>query len=252
MILTTLNTFLLLILTVIALAILYKVRKIHLVTYRLDVAIDDIQHEVRSLYAQIQSYQDLARHLKLEHSLPNLRGWAASPDFLLVITEHTLYHKPTIALECSSGASTIVLARCLQLNGIGHVYSLEHDSYYAQRTRAALIKHGLEAWATVIEAPLTDIPALPGHKWYSLANLPEMELADLLVIDGPPHDTCPMARYPALPLLRSRLSNHATVFLDDADRPDEQAAVQRWQVELPGLTHERIACEKGCSKLSIC
>lgn len=241
---------LLLVLILIAVSIFHKVRKIHLVTYKLDVAIDDIRREAQSLFSQIQAYQDLTRHLHLERSLPRLRGWAASPDFLLAVAEHALYDKPVTCLECSSGASTIVLARCMQLNGGGHVFSLEHDPYYAQRTRNALSQHGLEAWATIVEAPLIDISGKPGHKWYSLANLPAIESPELLIIDGPPHDTCPMARYPALPLLEPMLARRAVVFLDDADRPEEQAAVRRWLEEIPGWSLERIDCEKGCARLT--
>ena len=155
--------------TVLALAFIgltfYKVRKIHLVTYSID-------QESKSLYAQIQAFHSLDKLLQLQAPLPTLRGWAASPDFLLEIAKYTLEAKPQNTLECSSGCSTIVLARCMQINDKGHVYSLEHDTTYAAITRHELERQGLTEWATIIDAPLIDISSLPTHRWYSLDKLP--------------------------------------------------------------------------------
>lgn len=240
---------LLLLIILIALLTLHKVRKLHLTSFEHNAALDEIRQESRWLFTQLQAYLDLDKRIKLDRSLPRLRGWAASPDFLLAIATHALDEKPVTCLECSSGVSTLVLARCMQLNGQGHIYSLEHEPYYAQRSRTMLRQHGLETWATVIDAPLVVIESLPGHRWYSLQNLPEIAPVDLVVIDGPPHDTCSMARYPALGMLRHKLAQRFAVYLDDADRPDEQTAVNRWLAELPGVTHERIDCEKGCVRL---
>lgn len=59
-------------------------------------------------------------------------------------------------MECSSGASTIVLAQSAKLNGRGHVFSLEHDRDYATKSRVELEKQSLSDWATVIDAPLQE------------------------------------------------------------------------------------------------
>jgi hypothetical protein len=101
----------------------HKVRKIHLASYAIHEAATQTQKETLALFAQVQAYDGLMRLLQFRAPLPPLRGWAASPDFLLVIAQHALKHKPKVIVECSSGSSTLVLARCCELNGGGHVYS---------------------------------------------------------------------------------------------------------------------------------
>ena len=155
-------------------------------------------------------------------------------------------------VECSSGTSTLVLARCMQLNGAGMVFSLEHDPGYARLTRAQLRRHGLEDWAQVLDAPLRPHP-LDGEKWpwYDISALPATLEIDLLVIDGPPQATRSLARYPAGPLLFKSLGRGASVFLDDAARPDERTVLLRWQKEFPALDQSNRPCEKGCAVLSV-
>lgn len=241
--------------------ILHKVRRMHIMAFRIETdlataskeisRLGDIKIELANLYNQLQAYHDLVGLIGPTKPLPLLRGWAASPDFLLEICRHSLSHKPKIVLECSSGASTLALARCCELNGTGHVYSLEHDFVFAEQTRQRLRDQNLERWATVVDAPLVEQPEIGGQRWYSLTNLHiEPESCQLLIIDGPPSDTSHQARYPALPLLSRFLSRPCTVFLDDAQRPDEQQAVKRWLNDFPAFTLEQLQCEKGCSKLT--
>src|SRR5262249_37216176 len=158
-----------------------------------------------------------------------------------------LSKKPHVTLECGSGSSTLMLARCAQKIGTGHVYSLEHNATYANKTRQELAAQGLENWATVIDAPLVDYSSLPGHYWYSLDNLQlEDGCAELLVIDGPPYETCRLARYPSIPLLRRYLSINASIVLDDAYRDDEKEILRQWKTILPNVEMIDAACEKGC------
>lgn len=227
----------------------HKVRKIHLMTYGIKDQIENQTLELNNIYRQIQAYDALQRKLKFEEHLPPLRGWAASPDFLLTIAEHALNNKPEIIVECSSGASTITLAQCAKLNHRGHVYSLENDAFYAEKTRAFLKKHHLDDWATVLHTPLIEIE--DNRKWYDLSNIPEIQEIDMLVIDGPPAFICPDARYPALPKLMDKLKN-AIVFLDDANRPEEKRIIERWIEEFAignQMAHE---CEKGCVSFTVC
>jgi hypothetical protein len=221
-----------------------KVRQIHLATFRL---LDDtaaIRREVESLYAQLQAAKGLEQVLSLDAPLPPLRGWAGSPDFLLHLANHLLKHRAETVLECSSGASTLVAARCMKLNGRGHVWSLEHDEAFAEKTRELLRQHGLEAWATVLHSPLASINGAP--PWYTETVLPDsMPAAEVLVIDGPPESTTPLARAPAFARLRSRLTPGACVFIDDAHRPDERAMLEQWKLLDPGLVVEQLQAEKG-------
>lgn len=183
--------------------------------------------------------------------LPVLGHWAAAPDLLRVLLEELFRSRPSLVLEASSGASTVVLAHGLKRIGAGgRLLSLEHDAEHAERTRQALALAGLADVATVILAPL--VPhQLEGRTWhwYDLSGLPETTLAGLLVVDGPPGTGHPMARYPALPLLQHRLTATAVVVLDDARRPDERNAATRWAERLPGWRLEFRETERGAAIL---
>jgi predicted O-methyltransferase YrrM len=228
---------------------LHAVRKVHhAVRENHNLARIDAATQFRQLEALLGLYVDLG----LNKSLPPTRGWAASPDFLMELARHALAEKPRTVVECSSGTSTLVLARCMQINGAGKVYSLEHDAAYAQATRAQLARHGLSDFACVLVAPLR--PHQIGKQswpWYAHEVLPADLDIDMIAIDGPPMATAALARYPAGAALFHRLTANGAVFLDDARRDDEQAILQRWKSEFPSLNLSVRDCEKGCAVLRV-
>lgn len=231
--------------TVIALR---KIRSVHLVSFELRQRLTETETEVKALYAQIQALLALERLLDLPQALPAMRGWAGSPDFLLKVAQTARALRPGTVLECSSGVSTLVLARCLQLQGHGHVYSLEHEAEYAAKTRCLLEEHGLTSFATVVHAPLVQRDGF--SPWYDESKLPStLPPVDLLVIDGPPAALAEQARYPALPRLIDRLAPSVTVMLDDAGRPDELALVKRWIQQWPAFKSDYLPMEKGLAVL---
>ena len=185
----------------------------------------------------------------LEKALPVTPEWSAAPDFLHCIVDHCLERRPEKIVECSSGLTTLVLARCCQLNNRGHVYSLENGEEFAAATRAVLEESGLEQYATVVYAPLEEV-SLHGveYNWYSRRRL-AVDSIEMLVIDGPPGFIQRHSRYPALPLLHERLADDCVVLLDDAAREDERAIVEMWLREFAELSHEYIGLERGCSIL---
>lgn len=228
---------------------LHKVKRIHLATYVLTEDMRSTRQETLTLFSQIQALLALERRLALPKALPAMRGWAGSPDFLLRVAETILSRQPATVVECSSGISTLVVARALQMNGKGHLYSLEHDAQYATKTRSLLVDYGLQEWATVVDAPLVKT-AYPSA-WYSLDQLPdEVKAIEVLVIDGPPSATGPLARYPAMPALADRLHSSAIILADDTDRDDERSMLDRWKAEYPGLQQHDLYCEKGCTMLT--
>lgn len=227
---------------------LHKVRLIHLLAHDLR---DQARLEPANLFRQIEALHALQLDLRLERSLPGTRGWAASPDFLLEVARHALQARPSTVVECSSGTSTLVLARCLQLNGHGIVYSLEHDAHFAEETRVQLRRHGLADWAVVVDAPLREQQHGDATwPWYAHERLPAELAIDMLVVDGPPMATRALARYPAGPALFPRMPAGASVFLDDADRADERAMLRRWHSEFPLFAQTARPCEKGCAVLT--
>ncbi|WP_456374973.1 O-methyltransferase [Thiolapillus sp.] len=192
-------------------------------------------------------YSELQAKLGFGQALPWTEHWSAAEDFLLLIADHCLTQKPASILECSSGLSTLVLARCCQLNGRGQVLSLENGEEYARATRENLAAFGLASHARVLHAPLSHQQVDDREfQWYR----PDESLPatiDMLVVDGPPGFLQPCSRYPALPLLRSRLADGCHVFLDDAARDDEKEIARRWLRENPALNHQYLDFRRGCS-----
>lgn len=226
---------------------LHRVRRVHKRTFEIENQIRKLgSNGLQDEFRQIQALLSLEKELGLGLNLPSLRGWAASPDFLLVLVRLIRSRKPETILECGSGATTIAMARCAQQLGRGHIYSLDHDPTYAERTRKFLADAGLEKWATIIDAPLMDHSA--GEEvleWYSLKELPDSDF-DILVVDGPPTRADKLARYPAIPLLFKQLSANSLIVLDDASRPEEIRIAQMWEDEFPFTRLIAHDCEKGC------
>jgi hypothetical protein len=241
-------TALLLVAVALLVLVLRKVRLVHEASYKL---LDDAAHtrtETGALFAQLQALMALEKQLDLAQALPPMRGWAGSPDFLLALAQQVTQRRPLSVMECSSGVSTVVIARCLQQLGQGHVHSLEHEPEYAEKTRALLQRHGLSDWATVLVAPLETVHT--PTPWYAENALPAtLKPVELLVVDGPPTSVARLARYPAYPRLRARLAEQHAVLVDDAARPDETEMVQRWRAENPRLAATDLYCEKGCTLL---
>lgn len=211
----------------------------------------ELRGEVHGLFTQFESYHFLRDRLGLNQGLPYSRDWSAAPDFLKLIAEHALARKPATIVECSSGMTTLVLARCSEMNGHGHLYSLENGAEYAARSREALERYNLGWRATVLDAPLVEYTlGDERYKWYTLEGLPEKGV-EMLVIDGPPGFIQHHSRYPALPLLYDRLADGCVIYLDDAARPEEQAIVKRWLEEFPGLQLEYLKNERGCAVLTL-
>lgn len=209
-----------------------------------------MQQEVHGLFNQFESYNYLRDRLNLRQGLPYTTDWSAAPDFLKLIVEHALQHKPKTIVECSSGLTTVMLARCCQLNENGEVFSLENGADYAEKTRGHLARYALTQ-ASVIHAPLQKHP-LNGseYDWYGITKLPAKSI-DMLVIDGPPGFIQKHSRYPALPLLFDKLADGCVIFMDDAARPDEKEIVKMWIEAYPELEERYVSTERGCSVLVV-
>lgn len=217
--------------------------------YSLDLFVRQF-HASNRLFSQIEAYQGVLNTLQPRLPLPATRGWAASPDFLREVIMHVLQDRPECVVEASSGTSTLVLGYCMERSGRGHVYSLEHEIRYAERTRKAVLAHGLDRWVTVIHAPLVG-HTIRGeeHRWYDLSGATFTSEIDLLVVDGPPDTIQPLARYPAFPVLEARLSRRACILLDDGARADERTIAHRWAEEHQGVSLEFLDLESGGWKL---
>jgi len=182
----------------------------------------------------------------------SLGTWAAEPDFLRLVAAE-LARDPVGVVELGSGASTMLMASMRRTRGGPPVVSIEHDRAFAQRTWAALARAGLQEHAEIHVAPLRTI-VLHGHElaWYDREEVERRvpTQIDLLVVDGPP-STRRLARWPALEVLASRLSDHAVVLLDDGRRRDETTTARNWARRHPELAlfwHDTV---KGAWRLEV-
>jgi len=194
--------------------------------------------------------QPLCQRLNLNEGINHTHQWSAAADFLTLMVDFALADKPLNLVECSSGLTTLMLARCCQLSGQGHITSLENGADYAQATIEALKLYNLTEYATVTHAPLINHPLQQQtYQWYEINQLSDN--IDFLVIDGPPGFIQSWSRFPALPLLEKYMSKQYRILLDDAGREDEIALVAEWCRCYPQLSHQFIETERGCSILQM-
>lgn len=215
---------------------------------------DNIRSANSDLYNQLQGYIHLHNLIQPKYSLPKMREWAASPDFLTVITDTIIEKKPSKILEVGSGTSTLIMAYILHqsedLNGI--IVSLEHDEEYAQKTADLITKHNLNKIVDIHQCPVKKYHVNKNDfLWYDLNDVTDLENIDLLVIDGPPaldwfdKEIEIYSRYGALPLLHDKLNDGTVILLDDARRKREKEIVEMWLSEFSDLKAEYIDTEKG-------
>jgi len=182
---------------------------------------------------------------------------AMRPAGLATVCNDIVLNRRRRIVELGSGISTVLLARLLcqsSPQGGFRIAAVEHDARWAQWVTEQLDREGTGSDVVVIHAPLAPHPRSErGLTWYDAAALTEgLRIAlrgdpiDLLLVDGPPAYAAGhgLARYPALPVLYDRLAPGATVVLDDAERPGEQAVLRRWEHET-GLDFDRRAEQAG-------
>lgn len=159
--------------------------------------------------------------------------WALSPDALQRFIGFLRVRDFKTVVECGAGMSTVLMAREFRARRRGHVWALEQDAEWARLIREILDERGLAEWATVVTAPLEPLHSDGMQfQWYSRAALSDvlaLEKIDALLVDGPKGDTCPLARYPALPAFMPQLGASFMVVLDDAHRPDEVKIAALWR-----------------------
>lgn len=209
------------------------------------------------LYSQLEALSWLQKRLVIKGQLPPLRGWATSPDVLLMLHTHIRQKRPAVIVECGSGASTLVIADALKQNGFGKLISLEHSEFYGQQTLATLKAEALQSFVDLRIGELEPWSAehlnpadadKPSY-WYPQSFLSDISQVDLLWVDGPPGATCLYSRYPALPALAGKLSENAEVWMDDTIRQEEKDICSKWASDY-GLNLEYFPLEKGLGKLS--
>jgi predicted O-methyltransferase YrrM len=172
------------------------------------------------------------------------------------LVQQLVSRQPKVILELGSGSSTVIIARVYQLLGIqdcAHI-SIDHEAFFLDLSKRYAELNGVADRVNFCHCPLEPVAAsLDGNNWYSgVSNTLNGRKIELLVIDGPPayEDDTQNARYPALPMLYEHLSPNCMVILDDANRPGEKMAVERWKEQYPEFTVTHYANGKGIAVLT--
>lgn len=211
----------------------------------------EVKNEIKQTFRQLEALQNLTAVLPLNDVLPATRGWAASPDLLMVLVDLVVSERPSLVVECGSGASTLWLALAMRRFEVdGRIVALDHDPIFGAKTRDLLARHGVSDLAEVRDAPLESF-SLDGetYSWYARRAWEDLKGIDLLFVDGPPATTGHQARYPALPLLNGLLSPAATAVLDDLVVPDMQKVLRLWLDAYPDFGSEILPLEKQAAVL---
>lgn len=174
-------------------------------------------------------------------ALPNLGSWKADAGFLTLIADRILEARPQCVVELGMGASSLVAARALQMNGAGRLVSYDQHEEYVAAVREWLADHGLRA--ELHHAPLTRRSRDWPGRWYACAEVPDE--IDLLIIDGPPWAVHPYVRGGADALF-SRIAPGGIVMMDDGARPGERVIARRWKKRWPDFDFDLVhAGSKG-------
>lgn len=183
----------------------------------------------------------LLDRLKLPHdALPHLGSWKADTWFLWRIVEAVERLRPREVVELGCGASSLVIAKALDMNGGGRLSSYDQHAEFVESTGRWLAGHGLSV--AMRHAPLVEDSSSWSHSWYDLTSVPKE--IDMLVIDGPPWAINPFIRGRA-EVLFDRIVPGGIILLDDAARPGERVVASRWQRDWPNFRFSMLPGAKG-------
>jgi predicted O-methyltransferase YrrM len=133
-------------------------------------------------------------------------------------------------LEIGSGLTTLILGALVGRHGLP-VWTLEHHAEYFRYTGDNLRRYGL----TNVQLKLAPLRDYGEYCWYD----PPLDVLPrdfgLVIADGPPGDV-KGGRFGLLPVLRSHFAPGVVILLDDAERAQEKAVLQKWESEY-GLSH---------------
>ncbi|WP_240723244.1 class I SAM-dependent methyltransferase [Haloactinopolyspora alba] len=199
-----------------------------------------VDHAVGAESAQVATSPQLARSLANEQvreveallelfqrvrpiaPMPASERAATAPTGLLTVVDLVEREKPAVVVELGSGTSTAWIGSALRQAGSGRLVSLDHEPERAERTRATVGAHGLDALVTV---RVVGAEALSTGAGEVMAGLDDVDM----VVVGP--DGVPGGGRPPHGLW-ARLTADALIVVDDS--ADDRGAA-RWKRDLPGL-----------------
>ena len=211
-----------------------------------------LKKEREQIAKRVQDIVALYAMVPIRSGISSLGLWTASADLLVELVDRFVEERPTTVVEGGSGVSTVVLALAAREHDIpARIVALEHDASWAEHTRRMLARHGVADRAEVRVAPLAPT-SLEGHAtpWYDEAAVADLSDVGLVLVDGPPGGTGPLARFPMVPLLHDKLAPRCTILVDDTSRPGDADVVERWRPFLPDFEFDTLHLDKGAAVLT--
>ncbi len=213
-------------------------------------------HGLNNAVKQIESLIRLQNYLGADVLLPDVHHWAISPDFGVLLVHLLDQNRYDAVVEFGSGTSTLVLAKALervaQHSGrpSAPLLSFDHMEQFQRQSQKYLERAALTGNARVVWAPLqawrsgeTPYYSCEEALWQLRGELCQDAPRVLVVVDGPPGRTGPLARHPALPKVLQGLGDACCFhfLMDDYDRQDERDIVSSWEQGLlqTGRTFKR-------------
>lgn len=201
---------------------------------------------MRSETQQVEALLQLYKGFEPRWAMPSLGRWALDARAALHLRSLVEEYRPQRILEIGGGSSTIWLGYMCERLGV-ELISVDHHQTFYERTRLMVSRHRLTHVVDVRLGPLTQYRLDSGvYDWYDSSAFSGVQDIDMVLVDGPPATTGPLARFPALPVLADRLAPQALILLDDSERADEAEAVERWTSRY-GLSR----IDEGVSRLAV-
>ncbi|MEL7467129.1 MAG: class I SAM-dependent methyltransferase [Pseudomonadota bacterium] len=190
-----------------------------------------------SPYASVEDRALLRRLDLAPGTLPAGGNWYPEERTLEAVVDLIETEAPSRVLMLNGGLAVAVFARALK--GRGEILVIDHDAQSIRVTAHMLSQVGACAPVRILEAELQDYDK--HNMWYDRVLVSELTgTFDLIFIDGPPHFSGRMPRWPAGAELFHRLAPGGIVVLDKARRVKEKKALQRWAEAHPHLSQSRL------------
>src|SRR3546814_19992569 len=106
-------------------------------------------------------------------ALPHLGSWKADVGLLHLVADHILATKPKVVVEFGAGASTLIVARAMQIAGGGTHIAFDQHAEFVDANGAWLAASGLSADLSAV--PLVSAPG--GWSGLRSANEPARNYA---------------------------------------------------------------------------
>jgi hypothetical protein len=220
-----------------------------------------LKQVISILKGNIQSTRvihDVAALIQLRPLLKSyipLSSMAMNPSEIARICNDVIINQRKRIVEFGSGVSTVYIAKLMPDDSV--LYTIDHNKEWLDIVATWLVNEGLRDRVVMVHAPLKEVQ-ISSHKapWYDCAIVESClpsDSIDCLIVDGPPagaSGTAAKARYPAIPLLKSRLAQDCSVYLDDAVRNSEREIAKEWGEEL-GVNFE-LRLENGGYAVAKC